>query len=266
FVRDIIDEHSLECELVGDRLDPYRLVLALGQLCARRGIMVFERSRVRQVVATQPILLVGDGFQVEADRVVLGTNAYAPKLGFFRRELLPIHHGCVVTERLGAVFDSLPPTFTQPIGNGADYYWGRKLPDRRLLFGGGLRYSYDNGLSFPGAEHLYAALTRGMRGMFPRLGDTRIEYQWNGPLGMFADSQPRLGTTGDHANVYYALGYAGIGIAMAIRFGSLISGMLDGIPPPAWTRTPAAWLPGEPFRYMFVNAGLHLVDFGMLRV
>lgn len=266
FVKSLVAEQRLACDLVGDFVNPYKLVLGLGELCDRAGVEVFERTHVREVRPAATIGLAGDGFRAEAGTVVLATNAYTPRLGFFRRELLPLHHGCILTKPLGGVFDTLPSEYTESIRGGSDYYWTRTLPDRRLLLGGGLRYSYDNGLSFRGAAHLHAALIRAMRRIFPQVADARIEHRWTGPMGFFADGNPRLGTLGEHANIYFGLGYAGMGVTMSVRFGHFMSQMLDGQQPPAWTMRPACWLPGEPFRYMLANATAHLVDLGVLSV
>ena len=266
FAKQLIEANGLACDLRGNQIDPYMLVVALARLCRRHGVLLFEDSAIRRVVAEKPARIVGDGFAVEADTVILGTNAYTPRLGVLRRTLLPLHTGTIVTEPLGPVLAELPSSFVFPIRGGMDYYWGRTLPDRRLLFGGGIRYAYDNGLSFPGAPHLYAALDQAMRRNFPALQDARVTHRWNGPMAFFADSRARMGSIGPHGNVHYALGYAGNGVALAIRFGHLLAEWLDGTPPPSWTTAAAQWLPSEPFRYALVNAGLHLVDFGLVKV
>ncbi len=266
FLSRLIRERGLECDLLGAQVNPYKLVSELGRLCAQSGVEIFEQSRVRNVNSGKTIFLTGDRFRIEAETVIVATNAYTSKLGLLRRELGAIHAACIVTESLGSRIETIPNSFVESIREGSDYYWGRTLPDGRVLFGGGVRYSYDNGLGFPGAKHLYPALGRAMRRIFPQTSNVNVEFKWNGPMGFFADSNPRLGRLGDHGNMYYGLGYAGMGVTMAVRFGHFIAEMLDGNQPPSWTMRTAPWMPGEPWRYMGINAGIHLTDFGWLKV
>ncbi|MHC4441536.1 MAG: NAD(P)/FAD-dependent oxidoreductase [Planctomycetota bacterium] len=266
FTTRLIREQGLACDLQGDLLNPYKLVVELGRLCSRIGVEIFEESAINDIDDGRTIRLEGGRFEVNCGTVVLATNAYTPRLGLFNRELVPIHTACIVTEQISDGFDSIPASFSEHIRGGSDYFWGRKLPDGRLLFGGGLRYSYDNGLAFSGARNLYPVLAEALLRMYPQAVGANVQYQWNGPMAFFSDLNPRLGRHGEHDNIYFGLGYAGIGITMAVRFGHFIAEMLDGYQPPVGLQRPAQWLPGEPIRYMGVNAALHLVDLGVVRV
>lgn len=268
FVRGIIARHGIDCDLHGEELiDPYRLVGGLARVNDRLGVEIYEGSQVLEVTPGRPVRVRGAGFEARADRLVLATNGYTPRLGFLAREMMPLHTAAIVTRPIPAEVGELPMALGETIRGGTNFYWGRSLPDRRLLLGGGIRYSYDNGLDFDGARHLYPVLARVLRRMQPRLR-FEVAYRWSGPLGVFADARPRLGRLGKHGNILYGVGYAGEGVTMAVRFGEFISGMIDGREPPAWTLLAAPrWYPSfEPLRYIGINAAIHLGDLGLVQL
>ncbi|MBN1421657.1 MAG: FAD-dependent oxidoreductase [Planctomycetes bacterium] len=265
-VRFIRDE-GIDCDLDESRnhLNPCKLALGLAELWARSGVEIFEDSRVTALDRDGPGELRGDRFRVRAQRLILATNAYTASLGAFRRGLVPIHTGTIVTDPLPAsVLRDVPAVFGVSIRGGPNAYWGRTLPGDRLLFGGGMRYCYDNGLAFGGMARLAPVLVRAMEAMFPRLEGARAAYAWSGPLGAFPDLIPRIGALEGRPHILYALGYAGVGLTMALRAGEYLRDLLSGGTLPSWCSRPVRWLPGEPLRFMAVNAGLHLMDLGVM--
>ena len=83
-------------------------------------------------------------------------------------------------------------------------------------------------------------------------------------MGCTADREPIIGTEGSAGNIIiYCGGYAGHGIAMGTKAGSFLTGMLHGEPPPAWMLRRTLDLPGEPVRYIAVNAVINLMHLGL---
>ena len=65
-----------------------------------------------------------------------------------------------------------------------------------------------------------------MVAVFPQLRDVEIEYAWGGTLGFAFDLMPHAG---EQEGLYYALGYAGHGVAMATYLGKTVAeALLDG--------------------------------------
>jgi len=61
--------------------------------------------------------------------------------------------------------------------------------------------------------------------VFPQLRETKVAYAWGGTLDFCFDTMPHAG----HADgIYYALGYAGHGVAMATYLGSKIAEQIAG--------------------------------------
>jgi hypothetical protein len=51
---------------------------------------------------------------------------------------------------------------------------------------------------------------------FPALAEAPVEARWSGTLGITLDRVCTMGVRGEHRNVYYALGYSGHGLALAL--------------------------------------------------
>ena len=56
--------------------------------------------------------------------------------------------------------------------------------------------------------------------IYPQLKDVKVEYAWGGTLGFAFDLMPHAGQTD---GIYYALGYAGHGVAMGTYMGKTVA-------------------------------------------
>lgn len=99
-----------------------------------------------------------------------------------------------------------------------DYY--RLSADRRLIYGG--EVSYD-GRPPRGLE---ARIDGKIRRLFPVLNDVQIDYRWGGDVAITFNRAPDFGRVA--ANVYYAQGYSGHGMAMAGLAGKLMAETIAG--------------------------------------
>ena len=61
--------------------------------------------------------------------------------------------------------------------------------------------------------------------VYPQLRDTKVEYVWGGTLDFAFDIMPHAGQID---GMYYSLGYAGHGVAMATYLGSKMAEMIGG--------------------------------------
>ena len=90
------------------------------------------------------------------------------------------------------------------------------------MFGGRARFA----LSSPQSDAksgaiLQAALAR----TFPRLADARIDYCWGGIVDMTRDRLPRAG---EHAGLFYSMGYSGHGAQMSVHMGQCMARVMAG--------------------------------------
>jgi glycine/D-amino acid oxidase-like deaminating enzyme len=244
------------------RLNGYALLQAMRGVLVSAGVDVYEHSAVQRVQAGSEVVCETAGGAVRARALVLATNAYTPSLGFFRNGILPLHSHVLATE-------PMDETRWREIG------WGRwdgftddldriayacRTPGGRLVFGGGGNPAYE--YRFGG--RVVASISGGnragpfMRGVltryFPRVEKWPIAQRWSGPLAITLDRVCSIGVTGDHANVYHALGYSGHGLALALLAGRVLADLYEGNHDP-WRDVPFYQkrllpIPPEPLRWL----------------
>jgi glycine/D-amino acid oxidase-like deaminating enzyme len=103
------------------------------------------------------------------------------------------------------------------------YY--RLTPDNRLLFGGRAAFFPETEDSIRRSAEI---LRRGMIHVYPQLGDVKVEYVWGGTLDFAFDIMPHAGQIG---GIYFAVGYAGHGVAMATWQGQKMAETIAGDKP-----------------------------------
>ena len=159
----------------------------------------------------------GDGFRVttsqgviKARKVVVATSGYTGTVTpWQRRRLVPIGSYMLATERLN------PARISQLMPNNRVYSDTRKLvvyyrrsPDStRVLFGGRVAvFESDPVKSAP-------ALRQEMLRIYPQLADVKLSHAWMGFVGFTFDFLPHLG---EQDGLFYAMGYCGSGICLAV--------------------------------------------------
>ncbi len=265
-VLDLVGRHGIDCDLEREpatQLDPYRYVSGLRQAAAGLGASVFEGTRVLSIEDGSPVVVRGHDFTLSACRVVVATNGYTPGLGIAADRMFPVHTAAAVTVPVPAEVLRRVPDEIHVMTSGEMYMWGRKAPGGRVLVGAGAEYCYDNGLFYRSGPVLFPALRRKLDATYPFLIPYPFEHAWSGPMGSTADQEPIIGTAGGADRILYGGAYAGHGIAMGTKMGAFLAGMLHGESPPAWTLRQTRSLPGEPLRYVGVNAIINLMNLGI---
>lgn len=249
--------------VVGALLDPtagqlhgLELVRELARVLASRGVRIYEQSPVERIEEGTTHRVHTPRGEVRAQILVLAVNGYAPRLGYFTRELFPLHSHCIATEPLS-------PARQAEIGWGNvagavddldRISYGSMTADGRLLFGGGSNASYDyrygNATTHPHSERAYAAVRETMLHYFPKLRDVAIAQQWSGVLGITLNRRPTMGRRG---NVLWALGYSGHGVTLANLAGTVLADLHAG--DDRWNDLPFVNnrlppIPPEPFRWV----------------
>jgi gamma-glutamylputrescine oxidase len=213
-------------------VDPLRLVLALRAAALAAGVVLHERTPVGAIAGGPVLRLATPGGTLSAPAMVLATNAYSPRLGFFRNRVAPVHVACIATA-------PLPPAIHAALGwkrrqaaweEGRVYHFFRLTPDDRVLIGGGgAAYHAGDSLAHDGA-HDYRRLAAALVRIFPALRDVPITHGWTGPVAFARDFLPSIGATGSARNVYYALGYSGSGVALSHLAARLLCDLYSGEP------------------------------------
>jgi glycine/D-amino acid oxidase-like deaminating enzyme len=146
-----------------------------------------------------------------ARNVLVGTSGYTgaatPSL---QKKIIPIGSYIITTEVLPpALARELSPRNRQIYDSKNYLYYYRLTPDNRMLFGGRAAFFPETDKTIRESADL---LRRGMIEVYPQLRDRKIDYVWGGTLDFCFDIMPHAGQIG---GIYFALGYAGHGVAMA---------------------------------------------------
>ncbi len=205
-------------------VNPARYVAGLAQAALKSGAGVFERARVRSIErdargGTSGWKLTTSRGMTWAREVMVATSGYTSMVTpALQKKIIPIGSYIIVTEVLPeALARELSPR-NRMIYDSKNYlYYYRLTPDRRMLFGGRAAFFPETADSIRQSAEI---LRRGMVEVYPQLRDTRVEYVWGGTLDFAFDIMPHAGKMD---GIYYSVGYAGHGVAMATYLGQKIA-------------------------------------------
>jgi glycine/D-amino acid oxidase-like deaminating enzyme len=221
-------------ERAGGILNPGRFARGLRDALRNSGARVFERSAVQAVETGGARVVVSvPGGRVRADRVVLATNAFTRDLPFApRRIVAPLWVTLAETEpiepaRLDATgWVSRSGVYTQHII--LESY--RPTARGTIVFGSRRPQTPRGPLGAREPEPAVVAdIVRGFHERFPSLRDVAPQRAWGGWIAMTPSWLPVAGEAG--ANVFYAVGYNGHGLAQAPYLGTLLADRLAGDEP-----------------------------------
>jgi glycine/D-amino acid oxidase-like deaminating enzyme len=206
------------------QFDPYRACLGVLRAAAASGAQVFERSRVRRIVAERGrVRLWTRHGTVESERVIVATGYATPRFRplagrfrMYRTYVLATRRISTQERRELGLSDVMVWDTERP------YHYARWTRDQRLLLGGG------DSLVRPGVrrrQHFVRAAD-GVRAYFearlPALSDVETEFAWEGLFAMTPDSLPYIGPHRRYPRHWFALGYGGNGMT----FGFLAARLL----------------------------------------
>lgn len=228
----------------GGMVNPAKLVAALKKLAEDAGVVIYENSPVESFTRGKTLILnVGDDerqYEVKARSMVIAANAYAAAtLDFLSNDIEPCHTQVAVTEPLTEEQvqslgwkDHIAWYDDQYVGKDADATFHMIMTrDRRIVIGGGsVEYNYDDSLLYPGdLKKIEVQIAKRLSELYPSLKNVRLENTWDGIICETKSKSERIGVTGKHKNIYYALGYnGGQGVNVAFLFGELVSKLYNG--------------------------------------
>jgi glycine/D-amino acid oxidase-like deaminating enzyme len=210
-------------------LNPARYVAGLARAAVKAGALISEGTRVEKIERqrTQGWRVITSRGNLRARDVFVGTSGYTgaatPAL---RKKIIPIGSYIITTEVLSeALARELSPR-NRMIYDSKNYlYYYRLTPDNRMLFGGRAAFFPETVDSIRKSAEI---LRLGMIDVYPQLHDMKVEYVWGGTLDFAFDIMPHAGQMD---GIYYAVGYAGHGVAMATWQGQKIAELIAGEKP-----------------------------------
>ncbi len=249
----------------GGHIHPMKLVHVFKAAAENAGAEIYENTTVASIEEGRVNLLhTSTGHSIKAKSLVLATNAFTSRLGFFRNSIVPVHEYVAVTQ----------PFSKQQL---AEIGWRMRVPfndsrtevfylglteDSRIHIGGGSpSYFFNGGVGDPSnaASH-FAQLQRELVRIYPSLSGVKFEAGWDGVVDWSLDESPSVGCTGRSKNIFYGLGYSGHGVNLTSVFGRIIADLEAGRQQP-WKQFPFLnarldYVPNEPFRWLGAKTGL----------
>jgi len=268
----LFDPNSAEVE-------PMMVVRALKKAAEKLGVIVYEDSPVVEIDEgkTIRVLVRGEGgrlLSVAAGGLVLGTDAYSSKLGFFNNKLVVTHTELAATKPLeNSVFSEIG--WSSRISFHDDrallFHLGTTEDGRIMIGAGHVEYFFNDGLVYrKNLSGRAKALQKELARIFPALAGVEFDYVWSGPLSFSLDMSQSVGVVGKDRNIFYGAGYAGHGVTLAFLFGKIVADTYAG-KGSEWKAMPfyqsplPSLLPPEPLKYLAVKSYigyLRLADIG----
>jgi glycine/D-amino acid oxidase-like deaminating enzyme len=248
-------------------LNPARYVAGLSVAAIRSGAVIFEHTKLQKIERDSQNS--SHGFRLTTSRgslrvrnVLVGTSGYTgaatPAL---RKKIIPIGSFIITTEVLpDALARELSPRNRQMYDSKNYLYYFRLTPDNRMLFGGRAAFFPETDQTIRQSAEI---LRRGMIQVYPQLRDTKVEYVWGGTLDFCFDIMPHAGQVD---GTYFALGYAGHGVAMATWQGQrMAEWIVDGKTDNPFAEIPFPGAPlglynGKPWFLPFAGAYYKVLD------
>ena len=221
------------------RAHPYRMVRGLRDAVLRKGVRLYEGTRVNSVEGGPRVTVTTPGGTLRAPKAVLALNAYSGQFPFLRHYTTPMHTYTIVTEPLDedtARTVGPPPAedlliYDMAASRDEEHFYQRLRGDGRLFFGGGGttpalapdRMAPDrNDAMF---RHIHAEMSR----RYPSLGNVRVEAGWGGPICATVRGQPIVADVPEHENIVMAIVGNGNGIGLGTNAGRLVKGLVLGL-------------------------------------
>jgi glycine/D-amino acid oxidase-like deaminating enzyme len=200
-------------------LNPAQYVAGLAGAAERAGATLQAGARVESLERKESRFTVEtERGSLSAGSVLVATSGYTGKVTKkLQKKIIPIGSFIIATEKLSdeqakelipkgrMIFDSM---------HYLNYF---RLWDNRLIFGGRAAFFPETSRTI---ERSAEILRREMVQVYPQLKDASVEYVWGGTLDFAFDMMPHVGKMD---GIYYSLGYAGHGVAMATYLGQIVA-------------------------------------------
>jgi glycine/D-amino acid oxidase-like deaminating enzyme len=207
---------------LGATLHPARLTRGLAVAAGAAGAHLYAHTPVLQIESDGGwhVITTPHG-RIRARQVILATNGYTDDLiPQLRRRIIPIRTTAIATAPLqGAQIEELFPGRCCFWDSYRLFHYYQVTHDGRLVFGG------IGSLIDPSVQRDAEALQARMARLFPALRRVKIDYAWDGMIGLTFDRMPHLGVMD---GIYYALGYNGDGVLLGCYLGAQLAALVAG--------------------------------------
>jgi len=217
--------HGALVDDVSGGLNPAQYVVGLGRAAEKAGATLHARAHVHKLErrGTRFFIQTNRG-TVEAGSVLVGTSGYTGNATQkLQQKIIPIGSFIIATEKLSDELANQLSPKNRMIFDSMHYLNYYRLWDNRMIFGGRAAFFPENKNTIARSAEI---LRREMIEVYPQLKNVRVDYVWGGTLDFAFDMMTHVG---EQDGIYYSLGYAGHGVAMATYLGKTVAdAMMNG--------------------------------------
>jgi gamma-glutamylputrescine oxidase len=208
-------------------IHPLNYLRGLASGVAGRSVAIYQQSPVLRLRRnTGGVVAETLAGAVRARQAIIATNSYSDITSATRhmqKTLVPFRSAIIATEKLSPnLAGHLMPSGRTYTETKRMMRWFRMV-DNRVVFGGRGAFGKQDSTA------AFAALRKGMTGIFPELSDIPLEFCWSGLVGMTLDSMPHIGRLDDRT--LFSMGYNGAGVAMSSLMGRYLAAFVRGETP-----------------------------------
>lgn len=241
------------------QLNGAQYIRAMKPILEMQGVVIYEDSPVTKISEGADVVLTTTNGQVRAKAIVLATNGYTGKLGYFRKGVFPLH---------SHVFATAPLTSEQKEHVGwygmAGYSddldrisYSTMTNEGNIVFGGGSNesyaYQFGNRTAYQGdASASFRKMQETQTKYLPTARGLPVSHRWTGTLAISLKRNCSIGVLRNR--IFYGLGYSGHGVTLANLAGKVIvdiyGGNTEEVNQHEWYNQDFAPIPLEPFRWI----------------
>ena len=217
--------HGALVDEVSGGLNPAQYVVGLAAAAEKAGATLHARARVNSLERREKRFFIQtERGPLQAETVLVGTSGYTGKATKkLQKKIIPIGSFIIATERLSDELAYQLSPKNRMIFDSMHYLNYFRLWDNRMVFGGRAAFFPENKNTIARSAEI---LRREMLEVYPQLKDVNVEYVWGGTLDFAFDMMTHVG---EADGIYYSLGYAGHGVAMATYLGKTVAdAMMNG--------------------------------------
>ncbi|MEO1286319.1 MAG: FAD-binding oxidoreductase [Chloroflexota bacterium] len=241
------------------QLNGAQYIRALKPVLEEQGVQIYEDTPVLTVNEGADIVLTTPQGQVRAKAIVLATNGYTGKLGYFRKGVFPLHSHVFATDALSD--EQKAQVGWETLSGYSDdldrISYSSMTREGHIVFGGGSNqsyaYLYNNKTAYrKNAESAFRKMQETQLEYLPTAKGLPISHRWTGTLAISLKRNCSIGVLRNR--VFYGLGYSGHGVTLANLAGKVIVDIYGGNTVEAkqheWYNQVFAPIPLEPFRWI----------------
>ncbi|HXF84598.1 MAG TPA: FAD-binding oxidoreductase [Anaerolineales bacterium] len=217
--------HGALLDEVSGGLNPAQYVTGLARAAEKAGAGLHARARVTRLERREKRFVIETTRgSLRAESVLVATSGYTGNVTkSLQKKIIPIGSFIIATEKLPADLAREISPKNRMIFDYKHYLNYFRLWENRLIFGGRAAFFPETSKTI---ERSAEILQREMLRVYPQLKEVKVEYVWGGTLDFAFDMMTHVGELDE---IYYSLGYAGHGVAMATHLGKTVAeAMLSG--------------------------------------